>query len=84
MQAPAISAPSPVSSDGGCDDAALRNLEFLPEDCDLIRLFRERCDDQKRLSFEAMLEISEISGWISEGAITRDELNTMWAGLPSN
>ena len=46
-------------------------------------LFRERCNDQNLLSFEAMLGISEISGMITDGEVTVDELRTMWAGLPS-
>lgn len=53
------------------------------ENLEITRLFREGCDDQNLLSFEALLEISEISGMIREGDITKDELREMWAELPA-
>jgi len=49
---------------------------------EITRLFREGCDGENMLSFEAMTEISEIAEMLDEGEISRKELQGMWDSLP--
>jgi len=51
------------------------------ENVEITRLFREGCDEENLLSFEALLEISEFSDIIKEGDMTEGELEGMWAEL---
>uniref|UniRef100_A0A7S4RFE6 Plastid lipid-associated protein/fibrillin conserved domain-containing protein n=1 Tax=Alexandrium monilatum TaxID=311494 RepID=A0A7S4RFE6_9DINO len=63
--------------------AAPATTEEGRENFEITRLFREGCDDQNMLSFEALLEISDIKAMLVQEEVTKTELKEMWAELPS-
>lgn len=56
--------------------------ELDRSNADITRLFKEGCDAENMLSFEAMTGISEIQEMLSEGDITQKEIQGMWDSLP--
>jgi hypothetical protein len=51
-------------------------------DLQRANLFRERWDEDGLLSFDSLLEISEVAELLKEEEITRDELQDLWSSLP--
>mmetsp|Transcript_1738 Transcript_1738/g.2665 ORF Transcript_1738/g.2665 Transcript_1738/m.2665 type:complete len:630 (+) Transcript_1738:72-1961(+) len=67
-----------IEEAGGLPDGAASGSR---QNVEITRLFREACDERNLLSFEALLEISEIDQLIDDEDLSQTELRDMWAEL---
>jgi len=52
------------------------------DNAEITKLFREQCDEDNTLTFEALKNISEIEELLEEQEMTIDELQDFWDDLP--
>eukprot|EP00440_Ansanella_granifera_P059707 gb/GFBE01064712.1/.p1 GENE.gb/GFBE01064712.1/~~gb/GFBE01064712.1/.p1 ORF type:complete len:619 (+),score=183.64 gb/GFBE01064712.1/:1-1857(+) len=52
------------------------------QNVEITKLFRQACNEDNLLSFEALQKISEFKSLIEDGDMTEDELEDMWDEMP--
>lgn len=67
------------------DRASDKDLRPAPvrENVEITQLFRQQCDENNLISFDALCTVSEIKSLIAEGDLTVGELRDMWNDLPT-